>query len=104
MSIRINKETCVGCGKCVDICPGNLPALGDNRKAYLAYPKDCWGCMACVKECPVGAISYFLGADMGGRGATLQARQDGPYWHWDMTKPDGTTKRITVDSRESNKY
>ena len=104
MSIRINKETCVGCGKCVDICPGNLPALGDNRKAYMAYPKDCWGCMACVKECPVGAILYFLGADMGGRGSTMNVTADGHYLHWHIHKADGSEKTITVDRKQANSY
>ena len=104
MSIRIKQERCIGCGQCIDVCPGSLIDRNGQGKAWMHYPKDCWGCVSCVKVCPVQAIDFYLGADMGGRGATLQARQDGPYWHWDMTKPDGTTKRITVDSRESNKY
>ena len=24
MSIRINQERCIGCGQCIDVCPGSL--------------------------------------------------------------------------------
>lgn len=71
MSIRIKKETCIGCGQCIDVCPGSLIGRGKDGKAQMQYPKDCWGCVSCVKECPVGAIDFYLGADMGGRGSTM---------------------------------
>ena len=28
MSIRIESAKCVGCGRCTDVCPGNLLFLG----------------------------------------------------------------------------
>lgn len=62
MSIRINQERCIGCGQCIDVCPGSLIDRNAQGKAWMHYPKDCWGCVSCVKECPVQAIDFYLGA------------------------------------------
>ena len=43
MSIRINKNKCVGCKRCLDVCPGSLIKTDETGKAYIKYPKDCWG-------------------------------------------------------------
>ncbi|MDY3973714.1 ferredoxin family protein [uncultured Veillonella sp.] len=104
MSIRIDQKACVGCERCLNICPGSLPQMNEQHKAYMAYPKDCWGCMACIKECPVGAIAYFLGPDMGGLAGTMKARREGTIWHWQYEGADGKVKTIDVNAQESNKY
>ena len=67
MSIRIDQKKCVGCRKCSEVCPGTLIVMED-KKAVMKYPKNCWGCVSCVKECKAGAIDFFLGADIGGDG------------------------------------
>jgi adenylylsulfate reductase subunit B len=103
MSIRINKEKCIGCGRCMQVCPGTLIALQD-KKAEMKYPKDCWGCVSCVKECPVSAIEFFLGADIGGNGSTMHVETEGDILHWKIDKTDGSTVTIDVDRRNSNKY
>ena len=59
MSITIKRDVCIGCGKCRMVCPGSLLKADQDRKAYIAYPRDCWGCASCVKECPVNAISQI---------------------------------------------
>ncbi len=104
MSIEIDKKKCVGCGRCRDVCPGTLIALDSDRRAYIKYPRDCWGCTSCIKECPVYAIRFFLGADMGGLGSRLHTEKDGDILRWVIEKPDGSTAVINVDTRESNKY
>lgn len=103
MSIRINKEKCVGCGKCTQVCPGTLIYLKD-KKADIRYPTDCWGCVSCVKECPVGAIEFFLGADIGGNGSVMNVETEGDILHWKILKRDGSKTIIDVDRRSSNKY
>ena len=40
MSIQINKLKCVGCGKCVEACPGNLIKKDTDRKSIY---KACQG-------------------------------------------------------------
>lgn len=103
MSIRINKEKCIGCGKCTEICPGTLIALCD-KKAVMKYPRDCWGCVSCVKECPMGAIEFFLGADIGGNGSTMNVTAEGDILHWNISKWDGTQTIIDVDRKNANQY
>ena len=43
MSIVINPELCRGCGACEKVCPGSLNKQDENKKAYIKYPRDCWG-------------------------------------------------------------
>ena len=59
MSIAIDSMKCRACGKCLDVCPGSLIVRGEDKKAVIRYPKDCWGCASCIKECPFEAISYY---------------------------------------------
>lgn len=103
MSIRINKEKCIGCGKCTQVCPGSLICIKE-KKAHMKYPKDCWGCVSCVKECPVGAIEFFLGPDIGGNGSVMNVELEGDILHWNILKRDGSRTTIDVDRRNSNKY
>lgn len=90
------------------MCPGGLIALREasaqGTTATIARPRDCWGCTACVKECPVNAIVYFLGADMGGRGTRLQVRSSDQKNEWTFTRADGSRLRITTDKTQANKY
>lgn len=104
MSIRIKQEKCVGCKNCVEVCPGNLIKLGSDKKAFIKHERDCWGCTSCIKACPIQAISFFLGADIGGRGAELTVTTKGTVRTWTVTKPDGSVSNIVVDGSAANKY
>lgn len=104
MSIVINKEKCVGCKKCLSVCPGSLIKFGEDGKAYIRYPKDCWGCSSCVKECNVCAISLYLGADIGGRGSRLTVEKEADIVHWNIEESNGVVHSIDVNPKDSNKY
>ena len=104
MSIQINKSKCVGCGQCIEACPGNLIKKDEDGKAFIKHIKDCWGCTSCLKECKTGAIAFFLGADIGGRGSVLSVSDSGDIRTWTVTAPDQSTKTIVVNKKESNKY
>ena len=63
----INVEKCIGCGRCVEVCPYNAIELTEiikemglynvtEKKAHI-LDVVCKGCGACVAECPVGAIN-----------------------------------------------
>ncbi|MFC1946197.1 ferredoxin family protein [Chloroflexota bacterium] len=57
----INKETCNGCGKCVDICPADV--FWGSTKGELpivAYPNECWHEGSCVTDCPVKAVKLRI--------------------------------------------
>ena len=103
MSIRINKTNCVGCKRCIEVCPGNLIKLVD-KKAVIKRERDCWGCTSCLKECKASAIEFFLGADIGGKGGALSVEEEGDLRHWILKDVNGNKKTITVNTKESNKY
>lgn len=48
-------DKCIGCGKCVKLCPLNNITLKDNKPQWAA---PCAHCMACIGNCPVEAIEY----------------------------------------------
>ena len=48
------KASCIGCGKCVKVCPFEAITL-ENNLAYID-PAKCKSCRKCESECPKGAI------------------------------------------------
>lgn len=48
-------DACIGCGKCVQLCPLNNIHL-DNGKPI--WGSNCTHCMACICYCPKEAIEY----------------------------------------------
>lgn len=57
--IKINKETCIGCGTCVAIAPKTFK-LGKDGKASVITPlgDDEATIKQAIDSCPVGAIEY----------------------------------------------
>ncbi|AJA49585.1 ferredoxin [Clostridium pasteurianum DSM 525 = ATCC 6013] len=104
MSIKIDSNKCVSCGRCLDVCPGSLIYKDEMNKAYIKYEKDCWGCTACLKECKVAAIKYYLGADIGGNGACLYVNENKDVLNWHIIDKKGKKSIITTSRKESNKY
>ncbi|MBW1636178.1 MAG: nitroreductase family protein [Deltaproteobacteria bacterium] len=54
-TVIIDKEICIGCGLCVDVCPYNAIQLVENRAVYVL--QDCFSCDHCRSVCPVDAVS-----------------------------------------------
>ncbi len=104
MSIRIQKNKCVGCARCIEACPGNLIKKDADGKAFIRHFRDCWGCTSCIKECRTGAILFFLGADIGGRGSILTVTEQGGISNWRLESPDGKVQIIEINKKEANKY
>ena len=48
-------EACIGCGKCVDLCPLSNIHLENGKPVW---GKNCTHCMACICYCPKEAIEY----------------------------------------------
>jgi ferredoxin len=60
MMAKVDKDTCTGCGLCVDACPDVFELAGG-----LAVVKDCpippalaGRCQDAVHGCPVNAIAF----------------------------------------------
>ncbi len=49
------KDSCVGCGKCKEICPVNNISLLEKKPKWQG---GCTHCMGCISYCPKGAIEY----------------------------------------------
>lgn len=53
--VQIDDAICVGCGRCVRVCPQKALTLVDG-KSHVDISK-CIGCFECITVCPVKAIS-----------------------------------------------
>ena len=51
--MQIDTETCVGCGGCVNLCPGMAIYFVDNKACI--DQNMCTECRTCVFVCGVGA-------------------------------------------------
>ena len=50
----VNREACVGCGRCIKICAHDAPSVTD-AKASIDQNK-CVGCGRCIGVCPMDAV------------------------------------------------
>jgi len=50
-------DSCIGCGKCQNVCPLNRIKLNDLKKPVWDL-ENCTHCMACISNCPKEAIEY----------------------------------------------
>ena len=59
ISIWYNKNVCIACGKCVDVCPqGALMLTGEPEKYISIDRKLCTTTGDCVEVCPTSAIQF----------------------------------------------
>lgn len=60
--VQIDVSKCIGCGKCVAVCPQQALTLIDG-KSHVDISK-CIGCFECITVCPVKAISIDWATEM----------------------------------------
>lgn len=56
MPVTVDKETCIGCGACIGVCPVSALSLDADGKSECDED-TCITCLSCVGTCPVQAIS-----------------------------------------------
>jgi NAD-dependent dihydropyrimidine dehydrogenase PreA subunit len=60
VTLKYAEEKCVGCGRCVEVCPRGVFVMNDKRAAITE--KDlCLECGACSRNCEPGAITVNSG-------------------------------------------
>lgn len=66
--ITIDDNKCIGCGRCVEVCPEDVYALKvfDNKtkpnkkyKSTPLKPNECILCLSCIEICPTKAIFIY---------------------------------------------
>lgn len=61
MNVLVDLETCIGCGRCEEICPAVFHLEAATGKSVVIDPEACEfvGCCEAAEEnCPVEAISF----------------------------------------------
>jgi adenylylsulfate reductase subunit B len=57
----IDKDVCVKCWTCVDICPTDvLHKASADQPPEIRYPEECWHCNACKLDCPSQGIALRI--------------------------------------------
>jgi len=62
-AVVVDEKKCIGCGRCVDACPGKVPRIPGNRKIVVICDL-CYGDPECVKICNeagYGALRLYIG-------------------------------------------
>ena len=60
-TLSVERQRCIGCGQCVEVCPHRLLVLDDSRQICIRARDACMECGACVRNCPVMAITVTPG-------------------------------------------
>lgn len=105
--IKVDKEKCIGCMKCVSVCPFTVLGEGGGTPR-LKEGKVCLKCMHCGAACPQNAISYgeqgsVLDRPLPKMDADFPEKLDDhiltrrSYRHFKQTPPDRETVRHALE-------
>ncbi len=59
-TLKLDQAACVGCGRCLEVCPHQVFAVTE-KKAAIIDRDACMECGACALNCPVKALSVDAG-------------------------------------------
>ena len=52
----VSQDKCIGCDKCIQVCPTNVFDTGADGLPVIARQDDCQTCFMCEAYCPVDAL------------------------------------------------
>lgn len=52
----VSAQRCIGCDRCVDVCPTDVFDRGADGVPVIARQADCQTCFLCEAWCPVDAL------------------------------------------------
>lgn len=52
----LSRERCIGCNRCVSVCPTNVFEASPDSVPTIARKSDCQTCFMCELYCPVDAL------------------------------------------------
>jgi Nif-specific ferredoxin III len=72
---EIDKDKCIGCGRCIKVCGYNVLGLAalneegelvededeeevERKVVIVAHPENCIGCVACSRICPKNCYTH----------------------------------------------
>ena len=55
VSLRLNRDACIGCSRCLEVCPHGVFVL-EAGKCRIADRDACMECSACARNCPAEAL------------------------------------------------
>jgi uncharacterized Fe-S center protein len=61
--MAVDRDSCIGCGSCRDICPEGAISLEDGKANVIAA--RCIGCGECMAVCPEKAVDLDWGSEIG---------------------------------------
>ena len=59
-TVKLDRETCIGCGMCSEVCPHQVFEVKGKKAEVVAF-NSCMECGACAVNCPVAAIRVDSG-------------------------------------------
>ncbi|ABQ24696.1 mercury methylation ferredoxin HgcB [Geotalea uraniireducens] len=59
-TLELRESACIGCGRCVEVCPHKVFSLAEKRSRIVDFD-GCMECGACAKNCPTAAIKVDAG-------------------------------------------
>lgn len=60
VTLSLDRDACVGCGRCLEVCPHQVFAP-TGKKVQFRDRDACMECGACAMNCPVKAITVDAG-------------------------------------------
>ncbi len=91
-TIKIEKESCIKCGKCAQVCPSGIMVKDQSSKEInLIHPEHCIGCGHCVDVCPTDSVIH----------SDFPAEHVHPIDYSQMPSPEQVM--LLIKSRRSNR-